>query len=181
MKNEDYFPEESVVKDSIYMLMKDTITCSLCNKIIKNPMMCTNCQKTYCKNCLNNWVNTCPNNCANPQYIKSLGVIDILSKLKYECQNCGKQIKSEDIKSHLDSNCVKILKKAKTLAEEFKTKKTLRKLTTEEAEKMRNEGKEISYLSSKKKSNFYIYFSYYIRKKWCWKNIFNKYVIKYFI
>ena len=54
--------------------------------------------------------------------------INILSKLKYECQNCGKQIKSEDIKSHLESNCIKISNKPKTLAEEFKTKKKLRKL-----------------------------------------------------
>ena len=151
MENKDYFPEESVVKDSIYTMMKNTITCSLCNKIIKDPMMCTNCQKTYCKNCLNNWVNTCPNNCENPQYVKNISVINILSKLKYECQNCGKQIKSEDIKSHLDSNCVKIIKKAKTLAEEFKTKKTLRKLSPEEIKKIKKNGSKISYLSSKKK------------------------------
>ena len=125
MKKEDYFPEESVVKDSIYMMMKDTITCKLCNKILKNPMMCTSCQETYCENCLNNWVNICPNHCENPQYVEN--------------------------------------KSTKTLAEEFKTKKTLRKITPEETEKMRKEGKEISYLSSKKKSNFYIYFSHYIR------------------
>ena len=151
MKNEDYFPEESVVKDSIYMLMEDTITCKLCNKIKKDPMMCTNCQKTYCKNCLHNFVNTCPNNCENPQYVKSIGVINILSKLKYECQNCGKQIKSEDIKSHLDSNCVKISNIPKTLAEEFKMKKKLRKLLPEEIKKIKKNGSKISYLSSKKK------------------------------
>ena len=107
--------------------------------------------KSYCKNCLKNWVNTCPNNCENPQYVKNKSVIDILSKLKYECQNCGKQIKSEDIKSHLDSNCVKISNKPKTLAEEFKTKKTLRKLTTEEILELEKNGKKFSYISSKKK------------------------------
>ena len=151
MKNEDYFPEESVVKDSIYTLMKDTITCNLCSKLLKDPMMCTSCQKTYCKNCLNEWTKTCPDNCENPQYVENKSAIDILSKLNYECQNCGKKIKYKDIKSHLDSNCVKISNKPKTLAEEFKTKKTLRALTAEETGKMKKNGSKISYLSSKKK------------------------------
>ena len=80
--------------------------------------------------------------------------MDILSKLKYECQNCGKQIKYKDIKSHLDSKCVKISNRPKTLAEEFKTKKTLRKLTAQETAKMKKKGSIISYLSSKKKKIF---------------------------
>ena len=151
MENVEYFPEESVVKDSIYMMMKDTITCKLCTKLLKNPMMCTSCQNTYCKNCLNEWIKTCPNKCENPNYVENASVIEILSKLKYECQNCGKQIKSGDIKSHLDSNCIKISNKPKTLAEEFKTKKILRKFTPEEILEMEKNGKKISYLSSKKK------------------------------
>ena len=151
MEKAVYFTEESIVKDKIYMLMKDTITCKICQKIIKNPMMCTSCQKTYCKNCLTAFRKTCPNGCKNPNYLKNMSVTDILSKIKYECQNCGKQIKSEDIKSHLDSNCVKISNKPKTLAEEFKTKKTLRLLKSEEVEEIKKSGKDISYLSSKKK------------------------------
>ena len=151
MENVNYFPEESIVKDDIYEGVKDTIICKLCNKIIKDPMMCTSCQKIYCKNCLNDYVKSCPNNCENPKYEKHLFTIDMLSKLKYECQNCGKQIKSQDIKSHLDSNCAKISNLPKTLAEEFKTKKKLLKLTSEETAKLTKKGYEISYLSSKKK------------------------------
>ena len=77
----------------------------------------------------------------NFQNERNISANDILSKLTYECQNCGEQIKSDDIKSHLDSNCVKISNIPKTLAEEFKTKKTLRKITPEETEKMRKEGR----------------------------------------
>ena len=181
MENVDYFPEESLVKDKIYTLMKDTITWKLCSKILKDPMMCTSCQKTYCTNCLNDYEKTCPNGCENPNYVKNLSVKDILSKLKYECQNCGKEVKSGDIKSHLDSNCVKISRISKTLADEFKTKKTLRKLTPEETAKMTNEGKDISYLTSKKNKYFNNNFSYYTRCNWCWKIFFNTYVIKYFL
>ena len=178
MENVDYFPEESLVKDKIYTLMKDTITCLICSKIVKEPMMSTSCQKTYCKKCLKKWVKTCPNKCKKPKYVKNLAINDILSKLTYECQNCGKHIKSQDIKSHLDSNCAKISNIPKTLGEEFKTKKTLRKLTSEESGEMVKDGFQISYFSSKKKSFFYICFSNYIGQKWCWKNIFNKHVIK---
>ena len=151
MKNSDYFPEDSVVKDKIYILMKDTITCEVCSKILKEPMMCQFCQKTYCKKCLKKWVKTCPNKCKKPKYVKNISANDILSKLTYECQNCGKQIKSQDIKSHLDSNCAKISNLPKTLAEEFKSKKKLLKLTSEETAKLTKKGYEISYLSSKKK------------------------------
>ena len=175
MKNKDYFPEESVVKDSIYMMMKDTIICKLCNKIIKNPMMCTNCQKTYCKNCLNNWVNTCPNNCENPNYVENKSAIDILSKLKYECQNCGKQIKSKDINSHLDSNCIKKSKNPKNLAKHYEYSH-LKKL-----KKWKIKAKKFLIYQVRKNKFFYTYFSYYIRSIFYWKNIFNTYVTKYLI
>ena len=107
-------------------------------------------QNTYCKNFLKYWGKFCPNNCEKLNYVENKGVIDKLCKLKSECPNCDKHIKSEDIKSHLDSNCIKISKKQKNLFEEFK-KKTLQKLSNEEVQKMRNEGKKISYLSSKEK------------------------------
>ena len=163
MKNMNYFPEESIVKDNIYMKMKDSITCKLCKKLLKDPMFCTSCQNTYCKNCLNGWVKTCPNSCENPNYIENISTKEILSKLKYECQNCGNQVKFEDIKSHLDSNCIKVSNKSKAMAKGFNCSKILRKLTPEETDQMIKNGSKISRLTSKKKKIFLYFFSYYIR------------------
>ena len=84
MKNENYLPEEYLIKDINYMMMKETITCKLCKKLFKDSMICKSCQNTFCKNCLKYWGKFCPNNCENPNYVENKSVIDILSKLNYE-------------------------------------------------------------------------------------------------
>ena len=122
----------------IYSSLKDLITCPLCQKILKNPYMCCKCQKSYCKKCLeeNSNLKTCPNDKEESQFIHSVFAEDMLSKLKYKCKNCFKEVIQSDIKAHLQDNCEhNELERKKTLVEEIHTKKTLIKLSFKDMKK----------------------------------------------
>jgi len=38
--------------DDYYKGIKSLIQCKYCNKILKDPMMCKECQGAYCNNCI---------------------------------------------------------------------------------------------------------------------------------
>jgi hypothetical protein len=70
---------------------------------------------------------------------------EMLSKLKYKCKNCKKEIIQSDIKAHLENNCEHVeVERKKTLSEEIHTEKKLIKLTKE---KMENKKVDISFTS----------------------------------
>lgn len=103
---EKYINDESVIKDVIYNTFKELITYPLCFNILIDQMMCMKCQNVYCKKCIDQWKekdNKCPNRCENPNYQRSLGKKDILSKLKFKCLNCENEIEYEKIQSHYNS------------------------------------------------------------------------------
>ena len=135
-KNE-YFTDDCIIKDSIYLSLKDLITCPLCQKILKNPYMCNKCQKSFCKKCLeeNSNLKICPNDKEETQFIHSVFADGMLSNLKYKCKNCLKEVIQSDINAHLEENCEHVeIERKKTLAEELKTKKQLIKLSSKEME-----------------------------------------------
>ena len=136
-KNE-YFTDDCIIKDSIYLSLKDLITCPLCQKILKNPYMCNKCQKSFCKKCLeeNSNFKICPNDKEETQIVHSVLADGMLSKLKYKCKNCLKEVIQSDINAHLEDNCEHIeIEHKKTLAEEIHTKKTLIKLSVKDMRK----------------------------------------------
>ena len=137
LEKDKYFPDDSLVEDSLFCSLKDLLVCPLCHKLLKNPFMCNKCQKSYCKNCLEKYSNMkkCPNDQEESQFKHSIMINEMLSKLKYKCKNCQKEITQDEIKSHLEENCEHVeMKKEKTLAEIIHTKKELIKLSKEEME-----------------------------------------------
>ena len=135
LSKEEYFTDDCIIKDSLYISLKDLIICPLCCKLLKNPYMCVKCQKSYCKKCLeeNSNLKTCPNDKEESQFIHSVFAEDMLSKLKYKCKNCLKEVIQSDIKAHLEENCEHIEeRKEKSLAEIIKTKKQIIKLSKEQ-------------------------------------------------
>lgn len=141
---EKYINDDLVIKNEIYNFFKDSITCPLCLKIFINPLMCMKCQNVYCKKCIDEWEkknNTCPNRCENPNYQKSIGKQELLSKLKFKCINCDEEIEYDNIEKHYNS-C-----KSKT-----NTKK-IKKLSQDELKKLDKEKEDMVYITSKK---FYI-------------------------
>ena len=80
---EEYINNNKIVKDAVYNAFKGAITCPLCSNVLIDPIMCTKCQNVYCKKCIDEWEkknNTCPNRCENPNYQKSIGKQELLSK-----------------------------------------------------------------------------------------------------
>ena len=159
MDNEPYITDECIIDDDTYREIKDLIKCNKCNKILKEPMLCKSCQTTYCKSCIEDWsqnYNHCPNNCENPEYVKSIDKSALLSTLKFLCNNCKEEVKYNNVESHLKLGC----QTNQTTSKLFQTitkKKKLRKLTSEEVQRVKDEGEKINHLSSKKKY-FYIIF-----------------------
>ena len=159
MKNNDFITDDCVIQDDVYSGIKDIIKCKICSKILKEPMLCRECQSVYCKACIDNIDNKhkiCPK-CENPEYVPSIDKSAILSMLKFLCKNCKKEIKYNDVESHLNKGCKKNLTENKLIEQIYK-KKELKKLTPDEIEEVRNKGHKINHLSSKNNIFIYIYF-----------------------
>ena len=135
LKKDEYFSDDCIVEDSLYLSLKDLLKCPLCHKLIKNPYMCNKCQISYCKKCLevDSNLRKCPNEKIEGQFTHSILNENMLSKLKYKCKNCLKEVIQSDIKAHLEENCEHIEeRKEKSLAEIIKTKKQIIKLSKEQ-------------------------------------------------
>ncbi len=150
MKKEDYFSDDCIIKNELFISLKDLLTCPLCKNIYKDPLICSGCQNVFCQKCLENYSkeSNCPNNCKNNKFSKSILKNELLSKIKYKCKNCKEEVEKNNIKAHLELNCQKKDdKKEKTLAQIFQTKKTLTKLSPKEMAKI--DKKTINHFTSK--------------------------------
>ena len=161
-KRDEYFSDDCIVKDEFYSSIKDFIICPLCHKIFKEPYMCDDCQEVFCKKCLENDSNLkiCPGNKKNVKFVKCIQKANFLSKLKYKCKNCLKEIYQIDIPAHLEENCERTEKadKEKTLAEIIYSKKELIKLTKIQ---MKNKQPDYKMTSKYKLSNINLIFHKY--------------------
>ena len=104
-KMEKYINDNTIVKNDLYSVFQDLISCPICSNILINPLMCMNCQNVYCKKCIDEWSkkdNKCPNRCENPNFKKSIEKNNILSKLKFKCNKCEKEILYDDVQKHAD-------------------------------------------------------------------------------
>ena len=136
-EKDEYFTDDCIIQNSFYLALKELLMCPLCNKILKDPYMCNNCQNVYCKKCLEIYSNNlriCPNNRKATQFNHCIAKNELLSKIKYRCKNCKKEVIQTDIKAHLESNCEhkEKVEREKTLAEIIQTKKSLIKLSSED-------------------------------------------------
>ena len=151
MEKELYITDDCLIEDETYSTIKLLIKCFICNKILKDPMMCNNCQKVFCKACIENYPKKdkkCPNKCKNPEYKISGDKNAMLSLLKFRCRNCKGEIKYNDVKSHLDSGCETNVNSTR-LADSIYIKKKLIKLTNKEIQNITELGNQINHLSSK--------------------------------
>lgn len=141
MKKEEYFSDDCIVENSLFKSLKELLICPLCKNIFKEPLMCSECQGVFCEKCLDNYLSgkVCPNKCHNNKFSKSISKNELLSKIKYKCKNCKKEVMQSDINSHLESNC-----QPKT---QIERKKTLAKLSKDEMREIEKE--KINHFTSK--------------------------------
>ena len=173
LTKDEYFSDDCIVEDPLYIAVKDLLDCPLCKKILKEPYICNECQNAYCKKCLEKYSNLkkCPFDNKKTKFNFFIDRNELLSKLKYKCKNCSEIVAQNDIEKHLKENCDhNEIRREKTLAEIINSKKELIKLSKEDIL-----SKEISYsLTSKNKfynNNFINNFSYNIRRFRCGKNL----------
>lgn len=174
---EDYINDYTFIEDDYYQIFKDSIECPLCLGILINPVMCMNCQNVYCKKCVDSWSkkdDKCPNRCTNPNYQRSLSKNEILSKLKFQCNGCKKEIQYENVENHKKICCSELLDTYEIIEmpEDLKTPKSsdtpntsntpneyntpfcafsnkIQILTQEEINNLKKSGKMMSYITSK--------------------------------
>jgi hypothetical protein len=154
-----YVNKKTLVENEISKMFSSSTLCPLCESILIKPVMCMNCQNNYCKDCIEKWKeknNKCPKGCESPNYQKSIGKNDILSKLKFRCVGCGNEIPYDEAEKHHGSCCpdktisdMKQPIKTEEAKPEIPRKTKLKKLTPEESEKLVKKGKEMVYITSK--------------------------------
>ena len=146
MEKNDYFSDDSIVEDDLFRALKKMLICPICNKIYKDPIICTGCQGVYCHKCINN---KCPKNCVNNKLSKCVSKNEMLSKIKYKCKNCLEEVSQIDIKAHLNLNCEhkKECQRTQSLSEIYYEQKKLNKLSPKIMEKYNKN--EINHFTSK--------------------------------
>ena len=133
---EKYINNEIVIKNDIYDAFKDVINCSICQNILIEPVMCMNCQNNFCKKCIEKR-NIC-SQCGESNFGKNLGKQDILSKLTFKCIECGNKYLYDEAERH---HCISNLNSNPKMA----------KLSEQEINELKEQGIEVTNISSKKK------------------------------
>ena len=149
MKKNEFITEDCIIEDETFSKFKNTLKCSICKKILKNPMQCNKCQRVFCKECIENYPKSkkkCPNGCKKPNYRANEDKLAMLSLLKFLCNNCKEEISYNDVESHLNRGCITNLSTC-TLFDEIYAKKKLKKIKKNEIKNLNQ--KNINYLSSK--------------------------------
>ena len=140
---------DTIVKNDIYKLFQDSVICPICKSILVIPMICLKCQKTFCQKCIDDWSKTnekCPNQCSEPNYQKSIGKNDILSKLKFKCKKCGGEYYYHEIRKHNETCNSSISSNSNN---DDINNKRLKNISISEVDKLKKNGAEITYITSK--------------------------------
>ena len=120
-------PDFVINKDNLKPIESNAV-CSICSGIIIEPVQCLSCENSFCKDCLEDWKkkkgeNSCPFRCSNPTFKNSRLIKNLLSNLRFKCQNkCNLEIPYLDLQDHYREKCsnIKIDYKEKYL--EYKKK-----------------------------------------------------------
>ena len=145
-----YFDEDCIIKNEYYNGVINLIKCKFCNNILKEPMMCKTCHESFCKICTKKMKKNKNeiHPCKNPSYVNNINLKSIIGKIKYLCKNCKKEIKQEDIESHVKEGCIEKERPSK-LMEYITRKNSLRKLSNDERRILDRKNKKINHISSK--------------------------------
>ena len=142
-----YFDDNCLIEDDVYNSMKDLIKCNYCNKILKEPMVCTKCQKAFCRSCTVKLEEE-NHQCVNPTYTNNEIINLMLGRIKYRCKNCQMETKKEDIKSHINKGCIRNENPTK-LMEAFNRKAQLRKVEDSEIKEFPKRKIKVNHISGK--------------------------------
>ena len=142
---ESYFDENSPIKDDFFNAFKNMIACRYCGEILKDPLICIECQESFCSKCTKE-LNKKIHQCIHPSFQKNISAISLLENVKYLCNNCKNVIPKKNIEKHLKDGCIKI---ENPLINEIFRKESLQKLTDDELKNLSKEKNNINHLTCK--------------------------------
>ena len=90
-----------VINKNYLNSLGDIYKCSLCQKIMLNPVECELCGHDFCFNCLNS--SNCPFGCKTKKINKaSLSIYNILNNIKFKCANigCTESLEYSEVEKH---------------------------------------------------------------------------------
>ena len=98
--------ETLILNRAYYEQLKDQLSCTICSRLLEDPLMCSVCETPFCGKCINDWLardKSCPLRCENSQ-VRELNrsLKKILDGLKLKCKyNCEVSLLSYN--SHVKS------------------------------------------------------------------------------
>jgi hypothetical protein len=108
----DHISVDKIINKNEFKILGDNTICSICQEVFYEPVQCQSCQNCFCKECILSWMKkskACPFKCEKPEYKENRFVNNILSILKFKCDNgCDKEIQYSEITKHYEEDCVKI-------------------------------------------------------------------------
>ena len=107
-----YIEPNNIINKEQYETIKQFSICGICKGILYEPYQCQQCENGFCKKCLDTWEKeskTCPYKCEWPSFKESRLLRNMLSVLKFKCDNgCDAAIPYEELFHHYDYSCSKI-------------------------------------------------------------------------
>ena len=109
-----YVDPDLVINKENFKLIELNVICSICNGIVVAPVQCIECENCFCKSCIESWKkkageNSCPFRCKSPIFKNSRLIKNILSNIKFKCQNgCNQEIPYLELENHYEENCPNI-------------------------------------------------------------------------
>jgi len=99
--------EEDIINKTYFENIRNIITCIICLNIVEDPVQCEKCQHSYCLECINK-LGRCPMGCNEFKFIPNQLCQELLSGIKVKCYECHNEVNYDNIKKHIDEDCIKI-------------------------------------------------------------------------
>ena len=130
MKEGSFIDDDCIIKDEIFLGIRNLVICGKCLKLLKNPMMCKNCQKAFCKVCIDKEGKCTTDNCLSDEFVENTNAYPLLQLIKFKCSNCQEIVKYNDVEKHLKDGCQQ-KENEPTLTDCIKQKQRLKQLRPE--------------------------------------------------
>ena len=144
-----YIDPDLVINKDNFKLIELNVICSICNGIVVSPVQCLECENCFCELCIEKWKekseNSCPFRCKNPKFKSSRLIKNILSNIKFKCQNgCNQEIPYLELEDHYAEKCPNLITDYKEKYFELKNKYLDLEKKYNELEKQLNNYKHVN-------------------------------------
>jgi len=105
-KKKLFICEELVVNKSFFKEVENDLTCSICNGLLVDPILCVECENPFCSTCIGEWIkknNSCVMKCQKPFKSKSINRLNknMMEKVILKCNFCNAELNLLTFPAHL--------------------------------------------------------------------------------